>query len=167
MHEWERTNPDLLVYIPEKPGGLDHANQHFNVVATPGGAFLATWTTATRESNPDQRVVFSRSVDRGHTWTAPQVIDGPTPNDPPGTGLASWQFLIVSSRRIWCFYNKNIGIDDARTADTGVLRGRYSEDDGITWSGTFDFAIAPNAISHPGPEHSAYMDRLPESRRHP
>ena len=151
MQEWQRTNPDLLVYIPQTPGGPDHTNQHFNVVATPGGAFLATWTTGTRESAPDQRVVFSRSIDRGKTWSVPEVIDGPTPDDPAGTGLASWQFLIVGSRRIWCFYNKNIGIDDARTADTGVLRGRYSDDDGVTWRRTFDLAIAPNAISHPDP----------------
>ena len=151
MKEWQRTNPDLLVYVPEKPGEPDHTNQHFNVAATPGGAFLATWTTATRESSPDQRVVFSRSTDRGKTWSAPEVLDGPSPDDPPGTGLASWQFLIVCPRRIWCFYNKNIGIDDARTADTGVLRGRYSDDDGITWSQTHDYPIAPNAISHPDP----------------
>lgn len=152
MEEWLRTNPDLLVYIPEKPGGPDHTNQHFNVAATPGGASLATWTTGTRESAPDQRVVLSRSTDRGKNWSAPEVLDGPKPDDPPGTGLASWQFLIVGPQRLWCFYNKNIGIDDARTADTGVLRGRYSDDDGITWRKTFDYPIASNAISHPDPK---------------
>ena len=151
MEEWQRTNPDLLVYVPQKPGGLDHTNQHFNVAATPSGAFLATWTSATRESSPDQRVVFSRTIDRGKTWSKPELLDGPKPDDPPGTGLASWQFLILGPRRIWCFYNKNIGIDDARTADTGVLRSRYSDDDGVTWSETHDYPIAPNAISHPDP----------------
>jgi len=159
FEEWQRTNPDLLVYIPKTAGGPDNTNQHFNVVATPSGAFLATWTSATRESHPDQRVVFSRSTDRGRTWSPPARIDGPEPDDPPGTGLASWQFLIVApgvlpggGTRIWCFYNKNIGIDDARTADTGVLRGRYSDDDGVSWSEqTYDLPIEPNAISHPDP----------------
>ena len=160
FEEWQRTDPDLLVYIPKGAGGPDNANQHFNVVATPTGALLATWTSASRESDPNQRVVFSRSVDRGRTWSAPETIDGPAPDDPPGTGLASWQFLIVAPRilpdggtRIWCFYNKNIGIDDARTADTGVLRGRCSDDDGVSWSAeTYDLPIEPNAISHPDPK---------------
>lgn len=154
--EWLRTGPDLVVYVP-KDESHDETNQHFNVVATPTGAFLATWTTATREADPNQRVVFSRSTDRGLTWSEPQTIDGPGPDDVPGTGMASWQFLVVAKgvlsgggARIWCFYNKNIGIDDARAADTGALRGRYSDDDGLTWSGeTFDFPIAPNAISNP------------------
>lgn len=149
--EWRRTRPDLAVYIPRGVGGPDTCNQHFNVIATPGGAFLATWTAATEESAPDQRVVWSRSVDRGRTWTEPQVLDGAGPDDEPGKGLASWQFLIVAGRRIWCFYVKNIGIDDARTADTGVLRGRFSDDDGVTWSGTYDYPIGGNAISHPDP----------------
>ncbi len=158
MDEWLRTEPDIVVYVPDDES-RDETNQHFNVVATPTGAFLATWTIATREADPDQRVVFSRSTDRGLTWTAPETIDGAGTNDAPGTGMASWQFLVVSKgvlpgggTRIWCFYNKNVGIDDARAADTGVLRCRWSDDDGITWSReTRDFAIGPNAISHPDP----------------
>ncbi|MCL6519497.1 MAG: exo-alpha-sialidase [Armatimonadetes bacterium] len=158
--EWKRTNPDLVVYLPKGIDGPDHTNQHFNVVATPSGTFLATWTSGTREAAPDQRVVFSRSTDRGKTWSEPEVLDGAKPNDPPGTGMASWQFPIIcpgvlpgGSTRIWCFYNKNIGIDDARAADTGVCRGRYSDDDGITWcEKTYDIPIEPNAISHPDPK---------------
>ncbi len=149
--EWKRTNPDLVVYIPEGVGGPDTSNQHFNVVATPSGAFLATWTTATAESAPDQRVVWSRSTDGGRTWSEPRVLDGAGQDDEPGKGLASWQFLIVAGTRIWCFYVKNIGIDDARTADTGVLRGRFSDDDGVTWSETFDYPVGGSAISHPDP----------------
>ena len=155
--EWRRTRPDIVVYIPKGTG--DETNQHFNVVATPTGAFLATWTTATQESDPNQRVLFSRSVDRRQTWSQPRIIDGPAPDDQPGIGLASWQFLVVArgvlpggGPRIWCFYNKNIGIDDARTADTGVLRCRFSDDDGVSWSRqTFDYPIAPSAISNPDP----------------
>lgn len=154
--EWRRTKPDLLVYIPKTPGGPDHTNQHFNVIRLRRtGAFLATWTTGTIEGAPDQRVVSSRSADRGKTWSALEVIDGPKSDDPPGTGMASWQFLIPAAggSRIWCFYNKNVGIDDARAADTGVLRGRFSDDDGVTWSSeTCDYPIEPNAISHPDPK---------------
>lgn len=152
-HEWLRTNPDLVIYVPAPRPDADETNQHFNVIPTPAGALLATWTTATAEGDPDQRVVFSRSTDLGKTWTPPQKIDGAGPNDEPGTGMASWQFLVVGAQsRIWCFYNKNVGIDDARAADTGVLRARYSDDDGVTWSDkTYDYPIGPNAISHPDP----------------
>ena len=157
--EWKRTRPDLVVFLPKEDQGADSSNQHLNVVATPSGSFLGTWTSATRESAPNQKVLYTRSTDRGKTWSEPQVLDGPLEEDPPGTGLASWQFLIVAPNvpeadkcRIWCFYVKNVGIDDARTADTGVLRARYSDDEGETWStNTFDFPIAPNALGHPDP----------------
>lgn len=159
-HECLRTRPDFVVYVPQPRQDKDETNQHFNVIATPGGALLATWTTATSEGDPDQRVIFSRSADRGRTWTEPQTLDGAQPHDPPGTGMASWQFLITArgvlpggGSRIWCFYNKNIGIDDARAADTGLLRARYSDDDGLTWSEkTYDYPIEPNAISNPDPK---------------
>ncbi len=157
--EWKRTQPDLAVYLPADLEGDDAANQHFNVVVTPSGAFLGMWTTSTYENASDQRVVCSRSTDRGHTWTKPQMIDGPKPGDATRTGLASWEFPIIApgvlpdgGHRIYCFYNKNVGIDDARPDTTGALRCRYSDDDGITWSEqTYDYPIEPNAISHPDP----------------
>jgi len=156
--EWKRTGPDLVVYVPADQNHGE-TNQHFNVVVTPNGTLLATWTTATREADPDQRIVFSRSVDNGAAWSAPAAIDGAGPDDAPGSGMASWQFLVVAKgvlpnegTRIWCFYNKNVGIDDARASDTGMLRCRWSDDDGVTWSSeTRDYAIDPNAISNPDP----------------
>ncbi|MGB9619609.1 MAG: sialidase family protein [Armatimonadota bacterium] len=148
--EWLRTRPDIVVYVPDPDRSPGETNQHLNAIATPAGALLATWTSATYEGAPDQRVVASRSTDGGKTWSPPQTIDAAGPDDAPGTGMASWQFLIVSGTRIWCFYNKNVGIDDARAADTGVLRCRFSDDDGVTWSReTFDYPIEPNAISNP------------------
>lgn len=157
--EWRRTSPDLVIYTPKPRTDADETNQHFNVIAAPSGTLLATWTTATSEGDPDQRVVLSRSMDRGATWSPPQMIDGAGPDDEPGTGMASWQFLITArgvrpngGSRIWCFYNKNVGIDDARAADTGVLRCRYSDDEGVTWSErTYDYPIEPNAIGSPDP----------------
>ena len=159
-NEWERTRPDLLVYIPENFEGPDAANQHFNVIKTPTGSLLGFWTQSTFENAHDQRVVCSRSTDQGHTWSSPQVIDGPKPGNSPGTGLASWEFPVVApgilpdgGHRVYCFYNKNVGIEDARPDTTGVLRCRYSDDDGVTWSNsTYDYPIEPNAISHPDPD---------------
>lgn len=156
--EWKRSKPDFLVYIPPAAQGRDAENQHFNVLPMPSGAFLAFWTQASRENAPDQRVVLSRSLDRGQTWSPPVEIDGPAPDDPPMTGLASWEFPIVAPgvlpqerARIYCFYNKNIGVNDAREGDTGVLRCRWSDDDGATWSEPRDYPIAPNALSNPDP----------------
>ncbi len=158
-NEWERTEPDLLAYIPENFEGPGACNQHFLVVKTPPGALLGFWTQSTFENAGDQRVVCARSLDRGRTWSEPQVIDGPKPGDADGTGLASWGFPIVApnllgdgAHRVYYIYNKNVGIDDAREDTTGMVRCRYSDDDGRTWGATYDFPIAPSAISHPDPE---------------
>jgi len=155
-----RSNPDFIVFLPNPNDPSEHENQHFNVVVTPEGTFLAFWTQGSRESDPDQRTVMSRSTDRGRTWSPYVVIDGPTPDDDPGVGLASWEFPIIApgvlpdgGTRIWCFYTKNIGIQDVRTADTGVMRARWSDDDGLTWSEqTHDFPIPKTAIAHPDPK---------------
>lgn len=158
-NEWERTEPDLLAYVPKAFAGAGACNQHFLVVKTPPGTFLGFWTQSTFENAGDQRVVCSRSDNRCLTWSPPQVIDGPQPGDADGTGLASWGFPIVApnllandGHRVYYIYNKNVGIDDAREDTTGAVRCRYSDDDGVTWSEAFiDFPIAPSAISHPDP----------------
>jgi hypothetical protein len=157
--EWTRSRPDLVVFIPRGAKGRDAENQHFNVVAVPSGVFLAFWTQASVENAPDQRVVSSRSADRGRTWSEPIEIDGPKPGDPAGTGLASWEFPVVAPSvlpgkraRVYCFYNKNLGVNDACEDTTGALRCRWSDDDGLTWSRrTLDYRIASSALSHPDP----------------
>ncbi len=158
-NEWERSEPDLLAYIPDDFVGADACNQHFLVVKTPPGSFLGFWTQSTFENAGDQRVVVSRSLDRGRSWSKPYTIDGPQPGDPRGTGLASWGFPIVApglladgGHRVYYIYNKNVGLDDAREDTTGLVRCRWSDDDGLSWSEeTMDFPIAPSAISHPDP----------------
>jgi hypothetical protein len=155
-----RTDPDFEVFVPESTSGPTASNQFLIVVPTPDDTFVATWTQASFEDADDQRVVSSRSTDRGETWTEPIEIDGPGSDDTDGSGLASWGIPIVAptgkpddSHRIYYFYNKNVGIDDAREDTTGVLRCRYSDDDGQTWSDeTIDHDIASSAISHPDPE---------------
>jgi len=149
--EWQRTRPDLCVYIPQAEFGPDAENQHFLVVPTESGAWLAVWTMATQENHPDQRVVVARSIDKGHTWTRSVVLDGQV----AGNGQrASWgfPFAVPGSRRVYVFYNKNVGITDAREDTTGVLRFRYSDDEGLTWSrAMYDLPIGHAAIDHPDP----------------
>ncbi len=160
MEDWKSSKPDFVVYIPKASDRSDRQNQHLLVIRADDGSLLAFWTQGSYESAPDQRVVVSRSTDGGKTFSPPQRIDGPEPGDSAGSGLASWQFPICcpgvlpeGRTRIWIFYVKNIGVSDVREADTGVLRGRYSDDAGLTWTEqTWDYPIEDCAISHPDPE---------------
>jgi len=156
--EIDRTQPDCIVYRPSAELAPDAENQQIIGHVTKGGHWLLTWTMATHENNPDQHVVVSRSEDRGATWSAPQWIDGATPAQQAGPERgkfqASWPFFIAAPAlgRIYLCYNKNIGVTDARNDTTGVLRFRYSEDDGRTWSAPHDhLKIGRGAIDHPDP----------------
>ena len=163
--EWKRTNPDFTVYLPEKENGFDATNQHFLVQKSPTGAWLAFWTSGADEAESNQSVVISRSSDRGLTWSTPTVIDGrlmkdrdfKAPDQRKGAwrasgsviseeagkkffGVASWGFPIVVPKlnRVYCFYFKFKGAGDLSYGHYGVLTGRYSGDDGKTWSESFE-----------------------------
>jgi len=147
---WKASEPDGIVYIPRAREGSDATNQHLIVVPTRAGTFLAIWTQASREAAPDQRVVSSRSEDRGRTWSPPIAIDGPEIDG----RIASWAFPIVDPKtgRIYAFYNKNAGVVDARNDTTGTLAFRISDDDGRTWSrDRWTIPIRKSETSHPDP----------------
>ena len=55
--DWKRTEPDLVLYLPEEPPYASEANDHVLVEVTPGGDLLAIWTLATKEGAHDNRVV--------------------------------------------------------------------------------------------------------------
>lgn len=145
------SNPDFVVYVPHKADHSDGTNQHFLVTPIANGDFLAFWTQATHENDPDQHVAMSRSRDRGRSWSSPIVLAG----DPVGKSgrIASWQFPVVvpSTGRIYLFWNQNIGIVDAREDTTGALAYRWSDDHGHTWSEPRELTIGKSAISNPEP----------------
>ena len=148
--DWRRTGPDLVVYLPKKPGMRDGYGDHLLVDFTPGGDLLAIWTQASREGARDLRVVYARSLDCGSTWSAPSEIDGP--ND--GIGLVcSFGFPLMSrSGRVSCMYNKHLGITDGGSYDTGIMRCKYSDDDGRTWhEGDVDIPYRRTRFDHPDP----------------
>ena len=172
--EWQRTAPDLVVYKPDAERGYDAYTVHFLVTTTPTGAWLAFWTHSADEGYLNQHMACSRSEDRGRTWSAPQVVDGPpsaedrsvtapdkTDNDwhaikveADHIGIASYGFPIVvpETGRVYCFYGKSAGKTDFRYDISHVLQMRYSDDDGMTWSEeAFDFAIEGRAIDNPDP----------------
>lgn len=154
------SRPDFIIYRPSLTGYDDSTNQHFLVIHTPKRTFLGFWTQASKENNPDQRVVMSRSCDQGRSWSRPQVIAG----DRKGTTglIASWQFPVLVPRqpgatsgpeyRVYLFYNQNVGVVDAREDTTGALAYRWSDDDGLTWSKQHELKIRKSAISHPSPD---------------
>lgn len=145
------SKPDFITFIPSRPQG-EGTNQHFLVVPTPQRTFLAFWTQATHENDPDQHVALSRSTDQGRTWSPPVTLAG----DPTGKSgrIASWQFpfVVPHSGRVYLFWNQNIGVVDAREDTTGALAYRWSDDDGLTWSEPRTLTIRKSAISHPDPD---------------
>ncbi|GMV96175.1 MAG: hypothetical protein AMXMBFR83_05430 [Phycisphaerae bacterium] len=146
------SGPDFVVYHPQTWDGLDSTNEHFLVVPVRSGAFLAFWTQASVENNPDQRIVMSRSLDRGRTWSPPVTLAG----DPTGESkrLASWAFpfVVPATGRVYLFWNQNVGIVDAREDTTGTLTYCWSDDEGATWSPRHTLPIRKSAISHPDPK---------------
>jgi len=148
--EWRRTKPDLVVYLPPKPLQRDGYNDHFLVEVTPGGDLLAIWTQATYEGARDLHVVFSRSRDQGATWSTPEELAGS--EEGPGM-VSSFGFPVVSRRgRIYCFYNKHLMVTDGGTYITGIMRCKYSDDDGRSWKpGAIDIHQRRTRFDHPDP----------------
>ncbi|MCK5120215.1 MAG: exo-alpha-sialidase [Candidatus Latescibacteria bacterium] len=130
--EWKRSNPDFAVYLPGAAIGRDTDNVHFLVIETPGGDLLGSWTQATYEAADNSCVVCARSTDGGATWSEPMEMDGP---NEARYHTAYYAFPVVSrSGRIYYFYVKHLGIVDVARNITGIMRCRYSDDDGHTWA---------------------------------
>jgi len=79
--------PDYAVFIPKQPRDKtkrdpakpgDTYNDHFQVIERDGKLF-AFWTQASRESDIDQHIAFSKSLDKGETWSDPLILAG-SPN---------------------------------------------------------------------------------------
>lgn len=131
--DWKRSDPVSAIYLPTNSSENDRCNQQVVGIVTKAGSYLVTWTMASEESEPDQRVVISRSTDKGESWSPYQTIAGDFPEHP---GAASYSFLfqVADTGRIFCFYLKNDPrVITVRRDITGWLKWQYSDDDGITW----------------------------------
>ena len=146
--EWQRTTPDYAVYLPKEPGQRDEYADHIHVFHTPGGDLMCLWTQATYESAPDMRVVYSRSSDRGRTWSPLGVIDeSKYKNMTSALGFP----LVSRSGRIYCLYNQHPGYGDGGLF-CAPLRVKYSDDDGRTWiAGGVDIPWRRTRFDHPDP----------------
>ncbi|MBP8260249.1 MAG: exo-alpha-sialidase [Verrucomicrobia bacterium] len=127
------TKPDYVVFAPKANLDVcgDTYNDHFQVFDKPDGTLFAVWTQATREGFSDHHIMFSRSADKGLTWTAPRALAGSLNRVNPQL-LASWQQPMVSrSGRIYVLWNQQV---TSRGPHCGLMFGIFSDNNGDTWS---------------------------------
>lgn len=133
--------PDYVVFVPKRrrdektpnPGQTgDTYNDHFHVINDQSNGMLyAFWTQATKESDIDQHIAFSRSVDKGRSWSDPVIIAGSHNKRNPGL-LASWQQpMLTRTGRLYCLWNQQT---TSRGVHYGMMFGAFSDDRGETWS---------------------------------
>lgn len=131
--DWKRSDPLSAIYLPTQSSKNDRCNQQVVGIVTKAGSYLVTWTMASEESKPDQRVAISRSSDEGKTWSKVRLIAADSASH-PGAASYSWLFQVPKTGRIYCFYLKNDpSVITVRRDITGWLKWQYSDDDGVTW----------------------------------
>lgn len=128
------TKPDFVVFAPEKELDKvgDTYNDHFQVFDKPDGTLFAVWTQGTTEGFHDMHIAFSRSFDKGLTWSKPVILGGSANNVNPQL-TARWQQPLVSkSGRIYVLWNQQIS--NTGNQHCGEMFGVFSDNNGDTWS---------------------------------
>jgi hypothetical protein len=126
--------------------GMSDANSDQEVsLAAAGGTWIAVWTSRTASFPPTSRIMASRSIDRGQTWSDPLVLHvvaavefpgnrAPTvANIGDGQWVAAWENLT------------DLGTPTGFDLDLLYCR---SGDDGVTW--TFPASLNRNAATDSG-----------------
>lgn len=146
------TKPDFVAFVPKISDATvsDTGNEHFLVFDGPDGSMMAVWTQSSAEAQPDQHITFSRSADKGKTWSTPRIIAGPKR---PGDGfIASWAYPLVSrTGRLYVLYSQHVGKFDTFFHHTGWLHGIYSDDNGRSWSAPQNVPVARSINDNPDP----------------
>lgn len=139
LTEWQRTNPDEILYLPKNTRGYDTDNCQLHVFPSPSGAeLLALWTQSSVEGGGDNRLLLARSSD-GRKWSSPRYVIGA---QRPGERQASWGFPAVTLRgRLYIFYLKETPAYDNNRQESGHMGCLYSDDDGHTFSPPGEVAI--------------------------
>ncbi|MBT4099807.1 MAG: exo-alpha-sialidase, partial [Gemmatimonadetes bacterium] len=116
-NEWQRSEPDAVVYIPRGTG--DEDNEHFLVFEAPDNGLLALWTQSSCEGRGDNRLMLSRSPD-GDGWSEPRRVAGARPQS--DDLQASWGFPIVTrSGRIYVFFTREKPVIDNNRQGSGAM----------------------------------------------
>ena len=132
----ELLHPDSLdaadapsVVIKGKPNEY-FFNYQVQLCAAPDETYIACWTQGSYESDPDQRVVISRSKDGMSSWGEPLVVESAASRYRVPAWIVS--FVVPHSGRVYVFYWYNI--NGVALRDAGDLFYRYSDDAGVSWS---------------------------------
>ena len=150
MEEWQRSYPDIVVYLPKEDGRADTDNEHFLVFEAPeSGDLMALWTQSSCEGRGDNHLALARSRD-GVSWSEPVTIAGTVPNGDPMQ--ASWGFPVVSGKgRIYVFFTRETPVVDNSRQGSGAMGCLTSDDDGHTWQPGPDIPMPRNRFDHPDP----------------
>ncbi len=137
----ERFRADYTVFSPIQPANArladphlvgDSYNDHFQVIWDEARKlYYAFWTQATKEGEVDMHVVFSKSADRGRTWSKPVTLAGCERKSEPRPQARWQQPMLVRTGRLYCLWNQQASDEPLHH---GLVFGRYSDDAGETWS---------------------------------
>lgn len=146
--EWQRSNPDIKVFVPTGSGFYNADNEHFLVFKAPKSEeLLALWTQSSVEGYGDNHLVLARSGD-GEKWTSPKYLAGSIYG--VGGKQASWGFPIVNIKGdIYIFYTKEINLADNSPQLSGAMGCIVSRDNGHTWSEPKEIAMPRSKYDHP------------------
>ena len=128
---------DYIVYRPAQPFDVrrfgdpsrrgDSYNDHFQVIWDAKRRLMyAFWTQASWEGAPDMHICFSKSGDKGSTWSAPVLLAGSETRRNPRPKACYQQPLLTKSGRLYCLWHEQF-------VARGYL-GSYSDDAGESWS---------------------------------
>ena len=128
---------DFIVYHPEQSFDQrflndlskrgDRYNDHFQVIWDDRRRLMyAFWTQGSWEGAPDIHVCFSKSADKGATWTPPILLAGSETRRNPRPKAYYQQPMLTKSGRLYCLWHEQF-------VARGYL-GSYSDDAGETWS---------------------------------
>jgi hypothetical protein len=149
--DWQRSKPDVSVFIPQGGEHHDTDNEHFLVFPSPSGKeLLALWTQSSMEGRGDNRAMLSRSTD-GVKWAPPEFVRGTRPGtkDPQ----AGWAFPVVAKTgRIYIFYTKQAELNDGNPQGCGTMGCCFSDDEGHTWKDGPDIPMPRNRFDNPDPK---------------
>ena len=132
--------PDYIVFVPEQPQLRswrrkdrvgDTYNDHFHVLYDERRALLyAFWVQASDEGDIDEHIAFSKSLDKGKTWSKPQILAGSATKKNPHLRACWQQPMLSKSGRLYCLWAQT-GI---RPGCVGYMFGIHSDDGGENWS---------------------------------